>query len=133
MAEPDPLRADLAKDDLKLLMEDVRFRRFLSTIRELAGIEVTAYGPEERHLHFMEGRRSLWCNILLAVQQVAGADAILRILEAEFTALKGTPNGRKSYDRLRIDDGDTKPGRARRAEPDPDFLDYGTSLAADPG
>ena len=118
-------RDQLAKMDLEGLILDQKFLRFLSTIRNSAGIEQTAYGSEERHLHFMEGRRSLWCDILRTVEQIA-PDAILRILTEEMNALKETNNGRRTYDRLKLDDADgehsaDRPVAAERGE----LLDYG--------
>jgi hypothetical protein len=121
-------RQALASLDVEGLLLDDKFLRFLSTVRQISGTEQTAYGPEERHLHFAEGRRSLWCDILRTVEQ-ASPDALLRILTVEMKASKETNNGRsKPYDRLKLDDTDD--GRPRDAagdgRPAPgEFLDYG--------
>ena len=64
MAEPKLTRKQIADLDIEALMLEPKFLRFLSTIRMIAGIETVAYGPDDRHLHFAEGRRSLWCDIL---------------------------------------------------------------------
>jgi hypothetical protein len=126
VANPKITRAQLELLDAEALLLDERFLRFLSTIRIKAGIETTAYGPAEHHLHFKEGRRSLWCDILRTVEQCSD-DALLRILTAEMNASKETSDGRrKQYDRLGTDDGSTRSG-ASGPEPasGPDFLDYG--------
>ena len=131
MAEPKISRAQLELLDAEALLLDERFLRFLSTIRIKAGIETTAYGPAEHHLHFKEGRRSLWCDILRTVEQCSD-DALLRILTAEMKASKETNDGRrKQYDRLGTD---ADPGGARRPDPGADanapaFLDYGSSAS----
>ena len=115
--------------DVEALMLDEKFLRFLSTIRFAAGIEQTAYGPEDRHLHFVEGRRSLWCDILRTAE-TAQSDAILRILMAEDKASKESTNGRRKYERLDIPDGD--PGSGSRPDPGglTGYLDYGTEPSA---
>ncbi len=124
-----PTRAQIAEEDVAILLELPTFRRFLSTIRATAGIETVAYGPDERHLHFMEGRRSLWCDILRTVEK-ASPDALLRILAEEMNALKGTSNGRRKYNRLDTDDDPGNPGgRNRPGDGLADFLDYGDSPA----
>jgi len=123
-----PTRAQIAEEDVAILLDLPTFRRFLSTVRQTAGIETVAYGPDERHLHFMEGRRSLWCDILRTVEKTS-PDALLRILAEEMSTLKGTSNGRRKYNRLDTDDD---PGGRTR---DPGsglvtFLDYGDSPAS---
>ena len=107
MAEPRLTREQIAAEDAAILIELATFRRFLSTIRQTAGIETVAYGPDDRHLHFMEGRRSLWCDILRTVER-ASPDALLRILSDEMNTLKGTSNGRRKYNRLDTDDNDDR-------------------------
>src|SRR5687767_5415711 len=104
-------RADLAKHDIEALMLDEKFLRFLSTIRLVAGIETVAYGPDSRHLHFAEGRRSLWCD-MLRMAETDRPEALLLILEAELKASKETSNGRRKYNRLDTDSDDV-----RRPEP----------------
>lgn len=123
MAEPKLTRAQIADEDVAILFELPTFRRFLSTIRATAGIETVAYGPDERHLHFMEGRRSLWCDILRTVEK-SSPDALLRILTDEMNTLKGTTNGRRKYNRLDTDDD---PGSSARSAGSGlvDFIDYG--------
>lgn len=120
MADAKLTRDQLAADDVAILMDLPTFRRFLSTIRQTAGIETVAYGPDDRHLHFMEGRRSLWCDILRTVEK-ASPDALLRILSDEMNALKGTSNGRRKYNRLDTDEHerDRTPGDGLA------YLDYG--------
>ena len=119
MAEPKLTREQIAAEDAAILIELATFRRFLSTIRQTAGIETVAYGPDDRHLHFMEGRRSLWCDILRTVER-ASPDALLRILSDEMNTLKGTSNGRRKYNRLDTDDNDDRTPGSGLA-----FLDYG--------
>src|SRR5436190_8149785 len=106
-------RAALARMDIEALMLDAKFLRFLSTIRLHAGIETVAYGPEDRHLHFAEGRRSLWCDILRTAER-AQSEALLLILTEEMKAAKETTRDRtREYDRLRTDDGDNSGDRDR--------------------
>jgi len=97
-------REQLALNDVEALLLDAKFLRFLSTIRATARIETVAYGPDSRHLHFAEGRRSLWCDILRTVE-LSSPDALLRILTEEMVALKENSNGRRKYNRLDTDDG----------------------------
>ena len=123
MAEIKVSRAQLAAMDVEALMLNEKFLRFLSTIRSTAGIETTAYGPEDRHLHFVEGRRSLWCDILRTVE-LASPEALLLILSEEMKASRETSSGRRKYDRLGTDDGSAS---KRDGDPDPDaptYLDY---------
>jgi hypothetical protein len=121
-AEPKITRAQLAANDVEALMLNEKFLRFLSTIRATAGIETVAYGPDDRHLHFMEGRRSLWCDILRTAEQ-AQPDALLRILTEEMNAAKETNRGRRKYNRLDTDD-DGHPGESPGSGL-VNFLDYG--------
>ena len=114
-------RAELAKLDVEALMLNDNFLRFLSTIRLVAGIETVAYGPDSRHLHFAEGRRSLWCDILRTVE-LAQPDALLRILTEEMNTSKETSNGRRKYNRLDTDDGSSD------ASSGPAFVDYGAGI-----
>jgi hypothetical protein len=79
MAEPKLTRRQIADLDIEALMLEPKFLRFLSTIRMIAGIETVAYGPDDRHLHFAEGRRSLWCDILRTAE-LARPEALLLIL-----------------------------------------------------
>jgi hypothetical protein len=115
---PKITREALARLDIEALLLDKKFLRFLSTVRATAGIETTAYGPDDRHLHFAEGRRSLWCDILRTAEQ-AQPEAILLILTEEMNAAKETTRGRRKYDRLGTDD-DGDPGERRTdANPEP--------------
>jgi hypothetical protein len=128
MAEPKITRAQLAINDFEALMLDPKFLRFLSTVRLNAGIETVAYGPADRHLHFMEGRRSLWCDILRTAER-AQPEALLLILTEEMKASKETRHGRRQYNRLDTDDADDRPR-------DPDdglvgYLDYGPAAVGD--
>lgn len=116
-------RQELARLDIEALMLNDKFLRFLSTIRLVAGIETVAYGPDSRHLHFMEGRRSLWCDILRTVE-LAQPDALLRILTEEMNTSKETASGRRKYNRLDIDDGDSGSGGLA-------FVDYGKPAGGD--
>lgn len=122
MAEAKLTREQIAAEDVAILMDLPTFRRFLSTIRAAAGIETVAYGPDDRHLHFMEGRRSLWCDILRTVEK-SSPDALLRILTDEMKTLEGTANGRRKYNRLSTDDDERSraPGDGLAYAP----LDYG--------
>jgi|SRR6478735_7340108 len=123
MAGPIISRAALAKNDVEFLMLQPQFKRFLSTVRMTAGIETVAYGPDDRHLHFAEGRRSLWCDILRTVEQ-SSDEALLLILSEEMKASRETNNGRRKYDRLGTDD-DGNPGGRRDAGDGLVYLDYG--------
>ena len=127
MAEARPTREQIAAEDVAILLELPTFRRFLSTIRATSGIETVAYGPDDRHLHFMEGRRSLWCDILRTVEK-ASPDALLRILSEEMNALKGTSNGRRKYNRLDTDDD--SPDRNRAPGSGLAFIDYGSTIGS---
>ena len=129
MAEPKLTREQVAKDDIALLFADVKFRRFLFTLRALSATEQPANNPDERAIQYLEGRRGFWCDVLFQVSQVAGPDALIRILEAELDTQKGTSSGRKQYDRLGTDDGNSGADERR---PDPGdgigaFLDYGSA------
>jgi hypothetical protein len=131
-ATPKISRQTLARLDIESLMLDAKFLRFLSTIRATAGIETVAYGPEDRHLHFAEGRRSLWCDILRTAEQ-AQPEALLLILTEEMKAAKETTRGRPKYERLKTDDDDGNPDAERRSEPGSGldgYLDYGPDPAA---
>jgi hypothetical protein len=125
MAEtPRLTRAELARNDVESLMLDPKFLRFLSTIRLTAGIETVAYGPEDRHLHFAEGRRSLWCDILRTAE-LAQPEALLLILTEEMKAAKETTRGRpRKYDRLRTDDDGDPAAERDRANGLDGYLDY---------
>ena len=127
VAEPKLTREQLAADDVAILMDLPTFRRFLSTIRQTAGIETVAYGPDDRHLHFMEGRRSLWCDMLRMAETIEPA-ALLLILQAELTASKETKNGRRKYNRLDTDTGTDRPEPGSGGF---EWLDYGTDAKSD--
>jgi hypothetical protein len=118
-------RKELARLDLEGLLLDEKFLRFLSTIRLIAGIETTAYGPEDRHLHFVEGRRSLWCDIL-RMAEIPQPEALLLILQAELKASKETTSGRRKYNRLDTDTDGSEPDASGGL----DFLDYGTDASS---
>ncbi len=105
-------RAQQSAMDVEALMLDEKFLRFLSTVRLIAGIETVAYGPADRHLHFAEGRRSLWCDILRTVEQ-SSDDALLRILTEEMKTSRETSNGRRKYNRLDSDDDGPSSGGFR--------------------
>jgi hypothetical protein len=124
VAGPKITREQLAALDMEALLLDERFLRFLSTVRLTAGIETVAYGPADRHLFFMEGRRSLWCDILRTAER-AQSEALLLILTEEMKASKETQYGRRKYNRLDTDD--PEPGTGSQSEPGSGlagYLDY---------
>ena len=124
---PQVPRDQIAFDDIKLLFEDAKFRRFLSTLREFSGTERAAIGSEERSIHYTEGRRHFWCDVLFQVSQAAGPDALIRILEAELDTQKGTSSARTPYDRLALDDGTA--GGSNRGSAGVEYLDYAQPAA----
>ena len=91
-------------------------------MRAISGTERAAIGSEERSIHYTEGRRHFWCDVLFQVSQAAGPDALIRILEAELDTQKGTSSARSPYDRLAIDDG-TADGR-NRGNAGAEYLNY---------
>jgi hypothetical protein len=126
MAEPKLTRATVEQDDLRHLMDQPQFLRFLSTVLQDAAIFISAHGTETRTLHAVEGRRSLGLDILRKVEALR-PDALEAILKAERLTQMEAPNGRRNRtDRTaELDDPDDGKPIAERREPrDPRILDY---------
>ena len=91
-----PSRATLAAMDFENLMLDPKFKRFLFTVLDNAGMFSGNFHPDGRIHAAREGRRGLGLDILRTAERYVGPNALALIIEAEILALQETTNAPRS-------------------------------------
>jgi hypothetical protein len=81
------IRERLAREDVLWLLSTAQGRRFLFRILSTSGIWLPAYGTEDRHLAYGEGRRSLGLEVLGWINQV-DPRGFLKVLEQDLQSQK---------------------------------------------
>jgi hypothetical protein len=103
VTERKPTRQQLAALDFENLMLEPRFKRFLFTVLETAGMSASDFHADSRIHAFRAGRRSLGLDILRTAEAYLGLNAMALILEAEILAQQETSNAARSdYHEQRI-------------------------------
>lgn len=108
--------------DVSALMLDPKFRRWVLTVFETAGMYTGSFHPEAGAAHYAMGRRGLGLDILRTLELHSGADAHIRILQE--AQPKEATNDRTDISDGRDREPDASSGGRGRVEPEPGVLRY---------